>query len=41
MERPSRLSIEAHKTGGRIDAIRVGGASVIMAEGTMAVPAHG
>jgi len=37
MGRPSRLSIEAHKTGGRIDAIRVGGASVIMAEGTMSL----
>ena len=38
MGRPSRLSIEAHKTDGRIAAIRVGGASVVMAEGTMAVP---
>ncbi len=40
MGRPSRLSIEAHKTGGVIEAIRVGGASVVMAEGTMAIPAH-
>lgn len=38
MGRPSRLSIEAHKTGGRIDAVRVGGASVLMASGTMAIP---
>lgn len=37
MGRPSRLSIEAHKTGGAIDAIRVGGASVVMAEGTMSL----
>lgn len=37
MGRPSRLSIEAHKTNGRIDAIRVGGASVLMSEGTMSV----
>ncbi len=37
MGRPSRLSVEAHKTGGRIDAIRVGGASVIMADGTMSL----
>lgn len=37
MGRPSRLSIEAHKTSGRIDAIRVGGASVVMAEGTMSL----
>lgn len=40
MGRPSRLSIEAHKTSGVIDAIRVGGASVVMAEGTMAIPGH-
>jgi trans-2,3-dihydro-3-hydroxyanthranilate isomerase len=37
MGRPSRLSIEAHKTGGAIDAIRVGGASVVMADGTMSL----
>lgn len=37
MGRPSRLSIEAHKSGGRINAIRVGGASIIMAEGTMSL----
>ncbi len=37
MGRPSRLSIEAHKSGGRIQAIRVGGASIVMAEGTMSL----
>jgi len=37
MGRPSRLSIEAHKSGGRINAIRVGGASIVMAEGTMSL----
>jgi trans-2,3-dihydro-3-hydroxyanthranilate isomerase len=37
MGRPSRLSIEAHKQQGRIDAVRVGGGTVIMAEGTMTV----
>lgn len=40
MGRPSRLSIEAHKTGGRLDAVRVGGACVLMASGTMAIPGH-
>jgi trans-2,3-dihydro-3-hydroxyanthranilate isomerase len=38
MGRPSRLSIEAHKQQGVIDAVRVGGATVIMSEGTMVVP---
>jgi trans-2,3-dihydro-3-hydroxyanthranilate isomerase len=38
MGRPSRLSIEAHKSQGAITAIRVGGATVIMAEGTLVVP---
>ncbi|MDQ8160436.1 MAG: PhzF family phenazine biosynthesis protein [Gemmatimonadota bacterium] len=37
MGRPSRLHIEAHKHGGVIDAVRVGGASVLMSEGTMTV----
>jgi len=37
MGRPSRLHIEAHKSGGVIDAIRVGGATVLMSEGTMTV----
>jgi trans-2,3-dihydro-3-hydroxyanthranilate isomerase len=38
MGRPSRLSLEAHKQGGVIDAVRVGGATVIISEGTMVVP---
>jgi trans-2,3-dihydro-3-hydroxyanthranilate isomerase len=40
MGRPSRLSIEAVKRHGTIEAIRVGGASVVMAEGTMAIPGY-
>jgi trans-2,3-dihydro-3-hydroxyanthranilate isomerase len=40
MGRPSRLSIEAHKSQGVINSIKVGGATVIMAEGTMAIPSH-
>lgn len=35
MGRPSRLSIEASKVGGVIDAVRVGGATVMMSEGVM------
>jgi trans-2,3-dihydro-3-hydroxyanthranilate isomerase len=38
MGRPSRLSIEADKWQGGITAVRVGGASVVMAQGTMMVP---
>ncbi len=37
MGRPSRLQIEAHKAGGAIDAVRVGGATVLVSEGTMMV----
>ena len=37
MGRPSRLHIEAHKSRGMIDAVRVGGATVLVSEGTMAV----
>ncbi len=37
MGRPSRLSIEAHKISGAIDAVRVGGATVVMCEGTLRV----
>jgi len=37
MGRPSRLHIEAHKRDGVIDAVRVGGATVLVSEGTMAV----
>jgi trans-2,3-dihydro-3-hydroxyanthranilate isomerase len=35
MGRPSRLHLEAHKTDGVIDAVRVGGATVVVSEGTM------
>ncbi len=35
MGRPSRLSIEASKRGGVIDAVRVGGATVMISEGVM------
>ena len=37
MGRPSRLHIEAHKSGSVIDAVRVGGATVLVSEGTMSV----
>jgi trans-2,3-dihydro-3-hydroxyanthranilate isomerase len=37
MGRPSRLQIEAHKHAGVIDAVRVGGATVLVSEGTMTV----
>lgn len=37
MGRPSRLSLDVQKSGGRIEAVRVGGASVIISEGTMAL----
>ncbi len=39
MGRPSILHVEADKVAGSITAIRVGGASVMMSEGTMTVPA--
>lgn len=35
MGRPSRLSIEADRTAGAVTAVRVGGASVLIAEGTL------
>ena len=35
MRRPSRLSIEAEKVNGALVAIRVGGSTVLMTEGTM------
>ena len=38
MGRPSRLEIEAEVAAGRVSAVRVGGASVVVAEGTMEVP---
>lgn len=37
MGRPSRLSIEAEKRGGEITAVRVGGSTVLVSEGTMRV----
>ena len=37
MGRPSRLSIEANKTRGVIDAVRVGGATVMISEGVMSI----
>lgn len=37
MGRPSRLSIEVLKVHGAIEAVRVGGASVLISEGTMTV----
>lgn len=37
MGRPSRLSLEAVKRDGAIEAIRVGGSSVIVSEGTMRI----
>lgn len=38
MGRASRLSLEVAKSGGRIDAVRVGGATVLVNSGTMRVP---
>lgn len=38
MGRPSVLHLEADLTGGRITAVRVGGRSVVVTEGTMEVP---
>jgi trans-2,3-dihydro-3-hydroxyanthranilate isomerase len=38
MGRPSRLEIEADKSGGAITAIRVGGAAVLVSEGTLRHP---
>jgi trans-2,3-dihydro-3-hydroxyanthranilate isomerase len=38
MGRPSLLEIEVDKNEGRIDDIRVGGASVLVSEGTMELP---
>jgi trans-2,3-dihydro-3-hydroxyanthranilate isomerase len=39
MGRPSRLEASAEKRGGRVVRVKVGGATVISAEGTMSVPA--
>ncbi len=38
MGRPSRLELEADKQAGAITGVRVGGASVVVSEGTMRVP---
>jgi trans-2,3-dihydro-3-hydroxyanthranilate isomerase len=38
MGRASRLSIEADKSGGALQAVRVGGATVLVSEGTISVP---
>ena len=40
MGRPSRLEASAEKRGGKVVRIKVGGATVISAEGTMEVPAN-
>jgi trans-2,3-dihydro-3-hydroxyanthranilate isomerase len=37
MGRPSMLSLEVERQGGVVEAVRVGGATVLMAEGTMRV----
>jgi trans-2,3-dihydro-3-hydroxyanthranilate isomerase len=37
MGRPSRLEIEVDRTDGRTTAVRVGGSSVLVSEGTMRV----
>ena len=38
MGRPSRLEVEADKAGGKVSAVRVGGASVMISKGTISVP---
>ncbi len=38
MQRPSLLDLEVDKTAGNITAVRIGGASVIVAEGTFRLP---
>ncbi|NUO62017.1 MAG: PhzF family phenazine biosynthesis protein [Gemmatimonadaceae bacterium] len=38
MGRPSIIEIEVDKRGGHVEAVRVGGASVVMSEGTIEVP---
>jgi trans-2,3-dihydro-3-hydroxyanthranilate isomerase len=38
MGRPSRLEVEADKVAGEVVAARVGGAAVLVSEGTMAIP---
>jgi trans-2,3-dihydro-3-hydroxyanthranilate isomerase len=38
MGRPSILDVEADKRAGSITAVRVGGASVLVCEGTLTIP---
>ncbi|MBX6333606.1 MAG: PhzF family phenazine biosynthesis protein, partial [Gemmatimonadaceae bacterium] len=38
MGRPSRLEIEVDKAAGEVTAVRVGGESVLVSEGAIAVP---
>ena len=35
--RPSRLHVKVTMTGGDVDGVKVGGASVVVGEGTMSV----
>ena len=37
MGRPSRLEVEADKSGGKVTAVRVGGASVVVSTGELRV----
>jgi trans-2,3-dihydro-3-hydroxyanthranilate isomerase len=41
MGRPSRLHVACDRSGGRISAVRVGGTSVLVAEGRLMVPSAG
>lgn len=41
MGRPSRLELEFDKEDGEVSAVRVGGASVLVCEGTMTIPRMG
>jgi trans-2,3-dihydro-3-hydroxyanthranilate isomerase len=38
MGRPSRLQVACERAAGRITAVRVGGSSVLVSEGHLAVP---
>jgi trans-2,3-dihydro-3-hydroxyanthranilate isomerase len=38
MGRPSRINVEADKSGGAVTAIRVGGSSVMIGEGELKIP---
>jgi len=38
MGRPSRINVEADKSGGAVTAIRVGGSSVMIGEGELNIP---